>query len=300
MEAIYTEVAFCHAGETVGFGLVAQEPGFSLIIWRNHSGGGCERQMKFRKKLKKLVEDVDSREGRIFALIIQSLIVLSLVTFSIDTLPNLSESTRSLLDSIEIATVAIFTVEYFTRLYVSDRKWAFIFSFYGLVDLVAIAPFYITAGVDLRAVRALRLLRLLRILKLARYSSAVKRMHRALRIAKEELVLFTAVTIILLYLSAVGIYYFENDAQPEQFKSVFHSMWWALATLTTVGYGDIYPVTLGGRVFTFFVLVVGLGIVAVPTGLVASALAQARREELEQRQEFPKQGRELQRRPRHR
>jgi len=83
----------------------------------------------------------------------------------------------------------------------------------------------------------------------------------------------------LLYLSAVGIYYFENAAQPDQFKSVFHSLWWAITTLTTVGYGDMFPITVGGKVFTFFVLMIGLGIVAVPTGLVASALSQAREED---------------------
>jgi len=91
-------------------------------------------------------------------------------------------------------------------------------------------------------------------------------------------VLFGCIAMILLYLSAVGIYYFENAAQPEKFKSIFHSLWWALATLTTVGYGDIYPVTAGGQFFTFFVLMLGLGVVAVPTGLIASALSQARNE----------------------
>ena len=85
--------------------------------------------------------------------------------------------------------------------------------------------------------------------------------------------------MILLYLSSVGIYYFENSAQPNAFKSIFHSLWWAIATLTTVGYGDVYPVTAGGKVFTFFVLSIGLGVIAVPTGMVASALAKARDEE---------------------
>ena len=93
------------------------------------------------------------------------------------------------------------------------------------------------------------------------------------------MILFGCVAMMLLYLSAVGIYYFENAVQPEQFKSIFHSLWWALATLTTVGYGDLYPVTSGGQIFTFFILIIGLGVIAVPTGLVASALSQARNEE---------------------
>ena len=134
-------------------------------------------------------------------------------------------------------------------------------------------------GVDLRAVRTFRLLRLIRILKLARYSAAVRRLHRTAIIVREELVLFLNVALILIFLSAVGIYYFESGSQPEHFASVFHSLWWAIVTLTTVGYGDVFPITIGGRVFTFFVLFLGLGIVAVPTGLFASALSKAREEE---------------------
>lgn len=230
-------------------------------------------------KIKKIIEDTDSPAGKLFAWCIQGLIIFSLVTFSISTLPNLTERTRALLWTIEAITVTIFTVEYVLRIMVADKKLEYIFSFYGLIDLLAILPFYMAAGIDLRSVRAFRLLRMLRILKLIRYSTAARRFHRAFVIAKDELILFFFVTLILLYLSAVCIYYFESTAQPEQFKSVFHSLWWAVVTLTTVGYGDIYPVTVGGRIFTFFVLMVGLGIVAVPTGLVASALSQARSEE---------------------
>ncbi len=91
--------------------------------------------------------------------------------------------------------------------------------------------------------------------------------------------MFGFVAIIMLYLSAVGIYYCENEAQPELFKSVFHSLWWAVTTLTTVGYGDMFPVTIFGKIFTFIILIIGLGIVAIPTGLFASALSQVRREE---------------------
>lgn len=230
--------------------------------------------------LRYIVEDAGTLQGRIFAWSIQVLILFSLITFSVSTLPNLSGSTRSILWTMEAITVVIFTVEYLLRVTVADKKLKYIFSFYGIIDLLAILPFYFAAGMDLRSVRAFRLLRMLRILKLVRYSSAIRRFHRAFIIAKDELVLFFFVTLIMLYLSAVGIYYFENAAQPEQFMSVFHSLWWAVVTLTTVGYGDIFPITAGGRVFTFFVLMVGLGIVAVPTGLVASALSQARSEEI--------------------
>jgi voltage-gated potassium channel len=226
--------------------------------------------------LKQIVEQRESGWGRGFDLSVQALIVFSLVTFSIETLPGLSEPVQRFLYYSEVVTVLLFTVEYLLRVGVADRRLAFMFSFFGLVDLMAILPFYISTGVDLRSIRAIRLLRLFRTLKIVRYSKAIRRFHRAVLIAKEEIVLFSLVTALLLFLSAVGIYYFENEAQPEAFASVFHSLWWAVCTLTTVGYGDVYPVTAGGRIFTFFVLAIGLGIVAVPAGLVASALSSAR------------------------
>ncbi|MEX2577843.1 MAG: ion transporter [Verrucomicrobiales bacterium] len=211
---------------------------------------------------------------------IQALIFLSLAAFAIETLPRLSPEWLRYLRIFEVVTVAIFTVEYVMRLFFCRPRLSYAFSFFGAVDLIAILPFYLSTGIDLRSVRAFRLLRLFRLLKLARYSAAMQRFHRAFLIAREELVLFGAVALIVLYLSSVGIYYFERDAQPESFGSVFHALWWSVTTLTTVGYGDMYPITLGGRVLTFFVLIVGLGIVAVPTGLFASALARAR--EIEQ------------------
>jgi len=89
---------------------------------------------------------------------------------------------------------------------------------------------------------------------------------------KSELTLFAIAALFLLYLSSVGIYYFEHEAQPETFGSIFHCLWWSVATLTTVGYGDVYPVTVGGKIFTSFIVLIGIGIVAVPTGILASAL----------------------------
>lgn len=232
-----------------------------------------------KENIRRVIDSTENTSGKLFTFSIQFLIIVSLVTFSIDTLPDLLPSTKEFLRLIEVITVVIFSLEYVLRLVVAEKVFKFAFSFFGLIDLAAILPFYIATGLDLRAIRVFRLLRVLRILKLLKYNQAISRLHRALVIAKEELILFGIVAGILLYLSAVGIYYFENGAQPDQFKSVFHSLWWAVTTLTTVGYGDMYPITAGGRLFTFFVLMIGLGIVAVPTGLIASALSQVRNED---------------------
>ncbi len=141
---------------------------------------------------------------------------------------------------------------------------------------MAIIPFYLNFAIDLRALRAFRIFRIFRALKLVRYNKALHRFRLAAKIVKEEIVLFLIVTSILIFLSASGIYFFEQQAQPKIFASIFHSLWWAIVTLTTVGYGDAYPITLGGKIFTFFVLIIGVGIVTVPAGLVATALSKAR------------------------
>ena len=225
------------------------------------------------RDLKRIVERSDTPAGGWFDQIVLAAILVSLVAFSFDTLPALSSDVRQLLWLVEVVTVAIFTTEYALRLIVADSPRRFALSFFGIIDLIAILPFYLSLGVDLRSIRVLRVLRLLRIIRVGRYMQALDRLQRAGRMVREELVLFLGVSLALIYLSAVGVYYFEHDSQPEQFASVFHSLWWAVVTLTTVGYGDVYPVTLGGRLFTFVVLFLGLGIVAVPTGLIASSLS---------------------------
>jgi len=228
-------------------------------------------------RLKALVEDNTTHAGRLFDIFIQAIIVISLVSFSIETLPDLTEAQQRTLYLIELVCVSIFTVEYVLRIVVSSNRPRFIFSFFGIIDLLAILPFYLATSLDLRSLRILRLLRLLRAVKLVRYSKAVKLFRQAFILAREELILFGVLALMLLYLASVGIWYFENPAQPDKFSSVFSSMWWAVSTLTTVGYGDVVPVTDWGKVFTFITLVIGLGIMAVPTGIMASALSEARR-----------------------
>ena len=232
-----------------------------------------------KEKLRVIVEESDTKLGKLFDLVVQFLVVISLLSFSLETLPNLSKNQIFILKLIEIVIITIFSIEYLLRIFVTNKKFKYIFSFYGLIDLLTILPFYLSLTIDLRSLRALRLLRLFRILKLVRFNKAINRFQEALKIAREEIIIFIFATCIVLYLSSVGIFFFENAIQPDKFSSVFHSLWWAIVTLTTVGYGDIYPLTLGGRIFTFFILILGLGVVGIPAGLIASALTAVRRKE---------------------
>lgn len=235
--------------------------------------------MKIKTNIKNIIENQDTKLSQGFDYFIQAAIIVSIVSFSIETLPNINSSLGYILTIIEIVTVFIFTVEYLMRIWVADRKMRYIFSFYGVIDLIAIAPFYLSMTLDARSLRAFRLLRLIRLFKLLRYNNASNRLYKAFVIVKEELILFLLFTFILLYLSAAGIYYFEFEAQPSVFTSIFHSLWWSVSTLTTVGYGDAYPVTVGGKIFTFVILIIGLGIIAVPASLLSSALSKIRRDE---------------------
>lgn len=235
-----------------------------------------------KDKLRLLVEDNTSKYGKWFDYFIQTLIILSLLAFSVETLPNNSEWLISSLQTFETVCVILFSIEYLLRIYVAKKPLKYIFSFYGFIDLLAILPFYLRGTLDLRALRAFRIFRVFRALKLIRYNKALYRFHLAARIVKEEVVLFLVITTIFLFLSSAGIYYFENDAQPELFSSIFQSAWWAVVTLTTVGYGDAYPITVGGKIFTFFILLIGVGIVTIPAGLVATALSKAREIENEE------------------
>lgn len=222
--------------------------------------------------LKRTITNIHTKNGKRFDVFIQILIILSLISFSLETLPNLSALQARLLYYFEVFCVVVFTIEYLLRIYYNNRPWKYIFSFYGIIDLLAILPFFVTVGLDLRTLRVFRIFRVFRVFKLVRYNQALNRFKHAAIESKEEIILFILVTGILIYLSAVGIYYFEHEAQPQKFSSVFSSLWWSIATLTTVGYGDVYPITIGGKIFTFFILIIGLGIITVPAGLVASAL----------------------------
>jgi len=223
-----------------------------------------------------LLDGDDPVWGRSVSFVIQTLIVLSAVAIAIETMPGLPRWLYAALLGFEVFIVSIFMVEYLLRIWAAPSRLGYIFSAFGIIDLLSILPTILLLGYPLHALRALRLIRVLRLLKLVRYVRAFERLARAFRSVLDELVVFAAVAAVVLYLCASAIYWFEHEAQPEAFASIPHALWWAVVTLTTVGYGDVYPVTAGGRIFTGLMLLVALGVVAVPTGLVTSALSSER------------------------
>lgn len=234
-----------------------------------------------RAELREIIDNNTTKKGRIFDFVIEFLIFASLIAYAIETLPDNSPRTQLILHWIETVSVILFTIEYILRIYVAKKPFKYLFSFYGIIDFLAILPFFLSAGYDLRSLRAFRIFRIFRAFKLIRYNKALNRFNIVAKLIKEEVILFLIVTGIFLFLASAGIYYFENAAQPEAFASIFHSGWWAIVTLTTVGYGDVYPITMGGKFFTFFILMLGVGIVTITAGLVASALTKARQMEEE-------------------
>ena len=202
----------------------------------------------------------------------QSLIFLSVLVFSLGTLPGLHPRTERYLEIIEGFCLVFFAVEYVTRIFLTTPTKSYVFSFFGIVDLLSILPSLLISGVDLKTIRVLRFLRLFRLLKMTRYNRAAEHFFGAMKSIKTELSMFGGFMLIMLYLAGVGIYFFEKDAQPEKFSSVFDGLWWAVESFSTVGYGDMHPVTPGGRVFASILLFMGIALVAVPTGLISSAL----------------------------
>jgi voltage-gated potassium channel len=229
--------------------------------------------------MKKKVRDFINY-NKYFIKFIYALIVLNVLTLILESYQELNDNYGILFYAFEIFSVAIFTLEYLIRIWVSDKtkedkkeRINFAFSTLGIIDLIAIIPFYLPFifPFDLRIVRILRLFRLLRIFKLSRYSKSLKTIQYIFKETKAELSITVFVTFVLMILSSTLMYYIEHDAQPEKFASIGDAVWWAVATLTTVGYGDVYPVTALGKILSGIIALIGIGFVALPTGIISSA-----------------------------
>lgn len=202
----------------------------------------------------------------------QLVIIASMVVLCLSTMTSLPDRTIGVLGAFDTVFGIAFGLEYGLRIAKANDRKGYLLSPWGMIDFIAVVPSLLIGGVDLRALRIVRLLRLARLLKLYRTSQALQRLAVAMHKIRHEFVACALLSFLIFFVASVGIYIFENQAQPDAFPSIPASMWWAVATLTTVGYGDVYPITVGGRIFTTAILLVGLGLVAVPTGLIAAAL----------------------------
>ena len=228
-------------------------------------------QFDLRKKLENIVE------GAVFSGIIQFLILASAVVFVLETEESFDKY-KTYFDILDWTFLVLFTAEYILRIYTAPVKKEFIFSFFGIIDLLAILPSLVLIP-GFRVLRVLRFLRIFRIFKATRFILAVDRMIEALGEVKRELLALVILSSLFVYLAACGIWFFEKDAQPDKLGSIPDAMWWAIVSLTTIGYGDVFPVTPGGKIFTALVALVGVGLIAIPSGLLASVLTKARVEE---------------------
>lgn len=242
---------------------------------------------KIRRRLYEILEAArsDDKASEAFDLFILLLIALNMVAIILETMPGVYEAAPDFFWRFEVFSVIVFTVEYFLRLWscTASRKYShpvggrirFAFTFMALIDLMAILPFYLPfLGADFRILRGIRLFRLFRLAKLIRYSEALKSFGEVFAAKKEELLTTFAVLCLLLIFASSSVYYAEHTAQPENFPSIPATMWWSIVTLTTVGYGDVYPVTLLGKILAGAIALMGIGLFALPTGILGAAFVE--------------------------
>lgn len=230
----------------------------------------------------------DSMLSRVVDIFLITLIAASVLAVILESMPAFRRRFAVSLSLFEMATVAVFSVEYLLRLWScvenesesTDKppraRLRYVVSFHAIIDIVAILPFYLlmfglAGSVDMRFLRAVRLLR---VLKLTRYSAAMNMVFITFRENSRALSAAFLILLTVMLLAASGMYYFERVSQPEDFGSIPAAMWWAFATLTTVGYGDVTPITVGGKIFGALITVVGIGMVALPTSILASGYTQ--------------------------
>ena len=254
-------------------------------------------ESSLRQNLYRLLETahLGDRGSRIVDIALIVLICISVTAVVLESMAQLELRWSAQFYWFEVVTVGIFSIEYLLRVWCAVESPAarkkgsssqqirvsYVFSFHAIIDLLAILPFYLmlfgVLDVDMRFLRAVRLLR---ILKLTRYSTAIDMLITCIVENGRSLAASFFILLIVMLLSAAGIYYFERTLQPVAFGSIPAAMWWAFVTLTTVGYGDVVPITAGGRIFGAMIMVIGIGMVALPTGILASGYAQ----QLNQRQ----------------
>ncbi len=242
-----------------------------------------------KAKIYSVIEEVGDEDSRRFELFILTLILLNIVALCLETVVSLKTDYRHFFRAFEVFSVAVFSVEYVLRLWVCTVNPRYRHPLWGrlkyavaslaLIDLLAILPFYLPfilpfVGLQTLDLRSLRAVRLFRVFKLIRYSKTLLLFRRVVWEKRQELSVTLFFLVFLLLFSSSLMYYAEHTAQPDNFSSIPAAMWWAIATLTTVGYGDVYPITNLGRFFASIIAVLGIGLFALPTGILGAAFVE--------------------------
>ena len=233
-----------------------------------------------REHLWRIIFLSDTRAGRLFDLTLLGLILLSVVTIMLESVSELRDEHGRTFYILEWIFTALFTIEYLTRLWVVRRRWRYALSFFGIVDLLSILPAYIELLVPgthyLMMLRILRLMRMFRILKLAEYIGEASVLLNALAASRRKILLFFAAMLSLVCIEGTIVYVLEHESNPD-FSNIPQGIYWAIVTITTVGYGDVAPVTILGKMMASIIMLTGYAIIAVPTGIVTSELTQGLR-----------------------
>jgi voltage-gated potassium channel len=247
-----------------------------------------------RARLHEIIFEANTKAGRIFDLALIWLILLSVATVILESVRHVREQYGDLLYALEWSFTLLFTIEYVLRLLSVRRPLRYATSFFGVVDLLAIIPTYLSIFVPgsqyLLVIRILRLLRVFRLLKLSEYVTEADTLRRALRASSRKISVFLSAVVLLVII--IGALMYVVEGEPHGFTSIPVSIYWAVVTLTTVGYGDLSPRTPFGQMLASVVMIIGYGIIAVPTGIVSVELAQAARQRRAPPQSCPECGAE--------
>lgn len=232
-----------------------------------------------REWLREVIFEADTPFGRMFDVTLLWAIALSVVVVMLESVSQIREQHGAVLRFAEWFFTVLFTIEYALRLYVAPKKLAYARSFFGVVDLLAILPTYLSLLVpgsqSLLTIRALRLLRVFRVLKLAHYLGEANILRKALTASRRKVTVFMGTVVVLVVILGSSMYLIEGPASG--FTSVPRGVYWAIVTLTTVGYGDITPKTVPGQILASIVMILGYAIIAIPTGIVTAELVDAGR-----------------------
>ena len=238
--------------------------------------------MTLQEKLYVLFEEPSkNRTSFIVNTVIYILIIISIINLMLYSVDPIREKYGFTLDLIRNIVMPIFIIEYILRLYASGSlnqykgiigKFKYMLTPYAIIDLLSILPYLlINTGFNSSFIRSFRLLRIFRLFRLKKYAIFVQLMKKILSNMKEELIVLLFYTIVIIIILSFMIFEVEHEAQPEVFSNVFQTMWWAVATLTTVGYGDMFPITASGKVITTIITILGIGFIAIPGGMFASS-----------------------------